>query len=60
MRNKLIKNSMLARVKHQNIFGIRTEPIRDSIHKQRLRLIVMKVLKDSMDENETLGWLLAK
>jgi predicted transcriptional regulator len=50
----------LAQETHQNISGLLTEAIRDYVHKRRVRPVVMEHLKESMDENEALGQLLAK
>ncbi len=49
-----------AQESHQNISGLLTEAISEYIHRRRVRPAVMEHLKDSMDENEELGKLLAK
>ncbi len=50
----------LAQESHQNVSGLLTEAIRDYVRRRRIRPAVLDHLKDSMDENDELGRLLAK
>lgn len=51
---------LLAKESHQNVSGLLTEAISDYIHRRRVRPVVLDHLTDSMDDNEELGYLLAK
>ena len=51
---------LLAKESHQNVSGLLTEAIGDYIQRRRVRPAVLDHLADSMDENQTLGKLLAK
>jgi predicted transcriptional regulator len=50
----------LASETHQNLSGLLTEAIRDYVKRKRVRPEVLDHLERSMNENETLGKLLAK
>lgn len=50
----------LARESHQSVSGVLTEAIREYVRRRRIRPEVLAHLKDSMDENEELGHLLAR
>ena len=50
----------LAQDSHQNISGLLTEAISDYVRRRRVRPVVLDHLKDSIQENEELGRLLAK
>jgi len=50
----------LANESHQNVSGVLTEAIADYVHRRRVRPVVLDHLADSMNDNETLGHLLAK
>jgi len=50
----------LAAETHQNLSGVLTEAIREYLTRRRVRPVVLKHLEQSIDENETLGKLLAE
>ncbi|HED18160.1 MAG TPA: hypothetical protein ENI74_01490 [Gammaproteobacteria bacterium] len=50
----------LARETHRNVSGLLTEAIGEYVRRERVRPEVLNHLKDSMNENEALGRLLAK
>ncbi len=50
----------LAQESNQNISGLLTEAIQEYVRRRRVRPVVGKHLDDSIQENETLGRLLAK
>ncbi len=50
----------LAQESNQNISGLLTEAIQEYVRRRRVRPVVSKHLDDSIQENETLGRLLAK
>ncbi|MBW1878448.1 MAG: hypothetical protein JRI25_08155 [Deltaproteobacteria bacterium] len=50
----------LAREQHQSISGVLTEAIREYVARRRVRPEVLRLLEDSMVENEELGRLLAQ
>ncbi len=50
----------LARETHRNVSGLLTEAIGEYVRHKRVRPEVLNHLKDSMNENEELGKLLAK
>ena len=50
----------LAADSHQNISGLLTEAIKEYIGKRRVRPIVLTQLEQSIQDNEELGYLLAK
>jgi predicted transcriptional regulator len=50
----------LASESHQNVSGLLTEAIREYIQRKRVRPEVLRHIEKSMDDNETLGKLLAK
>ena len=50
----------LAVESHQNVSGLLTEAIREYIQRKRVRPEVLRHIEKSMDDNETLGKLLAK
>jgi len=45
---------------NQSIAGLLSEAVADYVRKRRLRPEVLSHLEDSINENETLGYLLAK
>ena len=45
---------------HQSLSGMLSEALQDYVNRKRLRPVFLKHLKNSMDENEELGRLLAK
>jgi len=55
-----IELKALAQESHQSVSGVLTEAIREYVRRRRIRPEVLAHLKDSMDENEVLGQLLAK
>jgi len=55
-----IELKALAQESHQSVSGVLTEAIREYVRRRRVRPEVLAHLKDSMDENEELGHLLAK
>ena len=50
----------LAQESHQSVSGVLTEAIREYVRRRRVRPEVQIHLKDSMNENDELGHLLAK
>jgi len=60
--NEVVWNDLkeLASESHQNVSGLLTEAIREYVNRKRMRPEVLSHLDDSMNENETLGKLLAK
>ena len=50
----------LAAETHQNLSGVLTEASREYLTRRRVRPVVLKHLEQSIDENETLGKLLAE
>jgi predicted transcriptional regulator len=50
----------LAGDSHQSISGLLTDAIREFIRRRRVRPEVLSHLEDSLNENETLGHLLAE
>lgn len=50
----------LASDSHQQISGLLTEAISEYIQRRRVRPVVMDHLRDSIQENDELGKLLAK
>jgi len=50
----------LAEESHRNVSGVLTEAIADYVRRHRVRPEVLSHLEASMEENETLGHLLAE
>ncbi len=50
----------LAEESHQSISSLLTEAIREFLQRKRVRPVVLQHLRDSMEENERLGRLLAE
>ncbi len=50
----------LAEESHQSISGVLTEAISDYVRRRRVRPVVLDHLADSMEENRSLGQLLAE
>jgi predicted transcriptional regulator len=50
----------LAEESHQSISGLLNEAIQDYCRRRRVRPVVLEHMRDSMDEHEELGRLLAK